>query len=152
MVPTRLALCPSPLLWCAFSNPCPLHCALLFYSIVYSVFFLQSVQGVMLVYPRGGWGIPCDAWLSSVWSAKGFPSIFGDGRWQRRGALGCLFSQCIVAWRSLSQARGSGCQSFNSPLCFNSDKCGSSISARSLYHGAHTVCICVPLNILSVPC
>jgi hypothetical protein len=36
----------------------PLSC------VVYSVFFLGGAsvcRGVMLVYPRGGWGILCDA-------------------------------------------------------------------------------------------
>jgi hypothetical protein len=64
------------------------------------------------------------------------------------GVVAHLFFQCIVVWRSLLQARGSGCQSFSSPLCFTSAKGVSSISARSLIHGAHAVCICVPVAIL----
>jgi hypothetical protein len=57
------------------------------------------------------------------------------------GAL--LFSWCNVVWRSFLQARGTGCQSFYSPWCFISIKCGSSISARFLIHGAHAVCFCI---------
>jgi hypothetical protein len=34
-----------------------------------------------------------------------------------------LFSQCNVVWRSFLQARGWGCQSFDSPWCFISAKC-----------------------------
>jgi hypothetical protein len=69
----------------------------------------------------------------------------GGGR-----VMACLFSQCIMALRSLLQARGSGCQNFNSPLYFTSAKCGSSISARSLIHRVHTVCICVSVVILDL--
>jgi hypothetical protein len=50
-----------------------------------------------------------------------------------------LFSQCNVALRNFHWARGSGCQSFDSPWCFISAKCGSSISAMFWSHGAHTV-------------
>jgi hypothetical protein len=39
------------------------------------------------------------------------------------------YSQCIMAC-------------FNSPWWFTSAKHGSSVSARSLIHGAHTVCVC----------
>jgi hypothetical protein len=57
----------------------------------------------------------------------------------------CLY---IMAWRSLPQAKGSGCQSFNSPWHFTSTKCDFSVSARSLIQGANTVCICVPVAIV----
>jgi hypothetical protein len=57
-------------------------------------------------------------------------------------------SWCIVAWRRLPRARGSGCQSFNSPWCFTLTKHGSSFSARSLIHTAHAVYVCVPFAIL----
>jgi hypothetical protein len=53
-----------------------------------------------------------------------------------------LFSQCNVAWRSFLWARGSGRGSFDSSCCLISAKCGSSISARFLVHGAHAVCFC----------
>jgi hypothetical protein len=68
------------------------------------------------------------------------------------GVVACLFSLCIVAWRRLSWARGSECQSSNSPLCFTFTKCGSSISARSLIHRDHALCVCVPVAILELPC
>jgi hypothetical protein len=61
-----------------------------------------------------------------------------------------LFFQCIVAWRSLPQVRGSECQSFSSSLCFTSAKCVSRVSARSLIHVAHAVCICVPVTVLNL--
>jgi hypothetical protein len=64
------------------------------------------------------------------------------------GVVAPLFSQCFVAWRSLPQARGSECQSFNSPWCFTSAKCGSSVSVSSLIHRAYAVCIYVPVAIL----
>jgi hypothetical protein len=44
-----------------------------------------------------------------------------------------------MAWGNFLWARGSGCQSFDSPWCFISTKCGSSISARFLIHGAQAV-------------
>jgi hypothetical protein len=59
-----------------------------------------------------------------------------------------LFSQCNVVWRSLLWARGLGGQCFNSLWCFTSAKHCSSVSARSLIYGAHTVCVCVPVTIL----
>jgi hypothetical protein len=73
---------PLPLLWCAFSNPCPLCCVLVFSSVVHCsdlflVFFfcrgaeISLSRGVVLVYPRGGGGILCEAWHSPVWSAEG---------------------------------------------------------------------------------
>jgi hypothetical protein len=57
--------------------------------------------------------------------------------------------QCIVMWRSLSRAEGSGCQNFSSPWCFSSAKCVSSVSARILIPGAQSVCISVPVAILN---
>jgi hypothetical protein len=66
------------------------------------------------------------------------------------GMVANLFSQCIVAWRRVPQAKGSGCQSFNSPWCFTSTKCGSSVSARSLIHRAHAVFNCAPVTILDL--
>jgi hypothetical protein len=106
----------------------------------------------------------CPAGQHSIWSAEGLPSTFGagdqraDSRWQRAGRqvgwwvaaawgwAACLLFQCIVAWRSLPQARGSGCQSFSSPWCFASAKNVSSISARSLINGGHAACVCVPVT------
>jgi hypothetical protein len=51
-----------------------------------------------------------------------------------------LFSQCNMAWRSFLWTGGSGCQNFDSPWCFISVKCGSSVSARFLIHSAHAIC------------
>jgi hypothetical protein len=75
----------------------------------------------------------------------------GSGGSSSVGVVACLFSQFIVAWSNLPWARGSGCQSFNSLWCFTSAKHGSSISARSLIHRAHAVCVCVPIVILDPP-
>jgi hypothetical protein len=41
-----------------------------------------------------------------------------------------LFSQFNVVWRKFLWARCSGYQSFDSPCCFISAKCGSSVSAK----------------------
>jgi hypothetical protein len=149
---------PHPLLCCTFSNSRPLHCALVFSSFVYSVFFffvlfLQEgtslFMRVVLVYPRGGWGIPHETWLSPVWSAEGPPSILElAASGGSMGVVARLFSQCIMVRRSLPLPRVSGCLSFISPWCLTSAKHGSSVSARSLIHGAHTVWACVPVAIL----
>jgi hypothetical protein len=84
----------------------------------------------------------------SVWSANCLPSRFGV-----TVPSGCGGSppQCNVAWRCFVHIRSSVCQSFNSPWCFISVKCGSSISARFLSHGAHTVCFCTIVTILDPP-
>jgi hypothetical protein len=66
------------------------------------------------------------------------------------GAL--LFSQCNMAWRNFLWAMGSGCWSFDSPWCFISTKCGSSISAKFLTHRVHTVCFCTLNAILDPWC
>jgi phosphatidylserine synthase len=59
------------------------------------------------------------------------------------GVAAHLFFQCILLWRKLPPAKGSGCQSFSSLLCFTSAKCVSIISVRSLIHRTHAVCVCV---------
>jgi hypothetical protein len=82
------------------------------------------------------------------------PGRLADGWWPSCVGVGVaarLFFQCIMRWRSLPWSRGSVCQSFSSPWCFTSAKCVSSISARSLIAGAHTVCVCVPVAILDPP-
>jgi hypothetical protein len=60
----RSAPCPSPLLQCAQSTPPPLLSFPFYFLVYYSVFCLfvlrgrgQSVQGALLIYPRGGCGI-----------------------------------------------------------------------------------------------
>jgi hypothetical protein len=89
---------------------------------------------------RPGWPVPCPG-RPVGWR-------LGGSAWQRTcgpadgGGVGVathLLSQCVVAWRSLPQARGSGFPTFSSPLCFISAKCVFCISARSLIHGAHAV-------------
>jgi hypothetical protein len=86
---SSLLLPPSPVL---FQQPfSPLLCTSFQFCSLFSFFCLfvcfwrgESVcsGGIILVYPRGGWGIPCDIWLSPVWSAKVFPSMFGvSGQW-----------------------------------------------------------------------
>jgi hypothetical protein len=62
--------------------------------------------------------------------------------------VGVLFSQCNVEWRSFPWASGSGCWNFDSPKCFISSKCGSSISSRFLVHGTRAVCFCTLVTIL----
>jgi hypothetical protein len=61
--------------------PPPLCASFQFCCLLFSFFFfawgITLSRGVVLVYPRGGWGIPCDAWSSTVWSAKCLPSTFG---------------------------------------------------------------------------
>jgi hypothetical protein len=49
--------------------------------------------GAMLVYPRGGWGIPCDAWRSPV----GLLNVFQAGlELVSDSGAALLFSQCNV--------------------------------------------------------
>jgi hypothetical protein len=62
-----------------------------------------------------------------------------------------LFSQCNMVWRSLPRARGSGCWSFDSPWCLTPAKHGSDVSASSLIHGTHAVCLWAPVTILDSP-
>jgi hypothetical protein len=79
----------------------------------------------------------------------GMPNVSQAGLEPVSGVVAALmFSQCNVARRSFPWARGSGCRSFDSPWCFISVKCGSSISARFLIHGAHAVCFCALVAIL----
>jgi hypothetical protein len=143
----------SPSLVC-FQCFCPLCCVLLFRSlsiVQYFFFFFcrargQSAQGAMLVYPSGSWGntvwclaltcLVCRMSPKQVWS-------------QRLAVVGALlFSRCNVVWRSLPQASGSECWSFDSTRCFISAKCGFSISAMFLIHWGHAVCFCVLVTIL----
>jgi hypothetical protein len=93
-------------------------------------------------------GIPLDAWSSPV----GLQNVSQVGLEQASGGTGTLlFSQCNVGWRSFLWARGSGCQSFDSPCCFISAKSGPSISAIFLIYGAHAVCFCAIFAILVPP-
>jgi hypothetical protein len=130
-LPTSLVHFQQPL-------PPPL-CTSFQFRCLFSFFFAggKSVCPGGLVYPRGGRVIP--VMLGS--------HLFGASS---MGVVAHLFSQCIVTWRSLSQARGSGCQCFIFPWCFISAKSDSSVSARSLIHRAHTACVCVPVAILDL--
>jgi hypothetical protein len=90
----------------------------------------------------------------SVWSAEGLPSMIGAAgqqAWQTCGVVAHLFFQCTMVWRSLPRAMCSGCRCFSSPFCFTSAQCVSSVSARSLIHEVHAVCVCAPVTILDPP-
>jgi hypothetical protein len=103
-----------------------LFCVLVFSSLFIVQGFFLSAQKAMLVYSRGGWGstawcllltcLVCQMSPKQVWS------------WHLAVVRALLFSQCNMAWRSILQARDSGCWSFNSPCSFISTKCGSSVS------------------------
>jgi hypothetical protein len=133
-----------PLLQCAFSNSSLLLCVSFQFLFYFSVFFFFAWgMGVSLPW-RPCWfilgvagRIPCDAWCSPV----GLLNVSQAGLEPATGGAGALLvSQCNVALRSFSQVRDSGCWSFDSPYCFISAKCGSSISVRFWSHGAHAVC------------
>jgi hypothetical protein len=75
---------------------------------------------------------------------SGGSKVYGAGAWQ----AGCSFSKL---WRGedfheLEFQNAEVSAQVN--LCFTSAKCVCRISARSLIHGAHTVCSCVPVAIL----
>jgi hypothetical protein len=139
-----------PHLWCAFSNSISLLCVI-FQFLIYCLVFFFLGGGVSL--PRGlcwfilgvAGGKAHDAWCSCV----GMLNVSQAGLEPGSGSVAALlFSQCNVSWRSFPQARDAGCQSFDSPCCFISAKCGSSISLRFWSLGAHTVCFCTLVTIL----
>jgi hypothetical protein len=74
----------------------------------------------------------------------GLVALWGRGPTEGSSMEAHFFFQWIMTWRSFPWAGDSGCQSFRSPWCFTSAKCVSCLSARSLTHGAHVVCVCVP--------
>jgi hypothetical protein len=128
----------------------PLLCASFQFIVYFSGFFCvwggQSAQGSMLVYPRGGWG-------STTWCLVLIHLVYRMSPkhvWSQQltAVAAHLFSHCNVVWRSFLWVRSSGCQSFDSPWCFISTKCGSSVSARFLIHGAHAVCFFTLVAIL----
>jgi hypothetical protein len=133
---------PTPHATCSISVPC---------LFIY-LFFLQgrgqSIQGAKLVYPRDSCGdtmFHLFAHLLVCISQAGLEPTSDS-----TGAL--LFSQYNVVWRSFVQARGSGCQGSDSSWWFFfSAKYGSSISAKFLIYGAHTVCFCPLVPILDPP-
>jgi hypothetical protein len=92
---------------CTYSTPPLLLCVpfqfLVYYSGLFCLFDCfsragdQSVQEAMLVYPRGGVGIPHDTWCLPV----GLLNISQVGLELASGGAGAiLFSQCNVVWRS----------------------------------------------------
>jgi hypothetical protein len=108
----------------------------------------QSVQGAMLVYPRGSCGnttchlfahlMVCWLSLKQVWSrclAAREPSCLLSVTWRGEALYGWGFrvSEFWFFW------------------CFFSAKCGFSISAKFLIYGAHTVCFCPLVVILNPP-
>jgi hypothetical protein len=151
----RLAPCSSTLLWGTFSFPPPLLCASFQFIVYYSIIFLQRGGGASV--SQGGYAGLSQGWLGENHVTLGthlfvLPNVSQAGLEQASGGMGTLlFSQCNVAWRSFLWARGSGCQSFDSPWCFISAKCGSSISARFLIHRAHITWFCALLAILDSP-
>jgi hypothetical protein len=102
----------------------------------------------MKVYPRGSWENTTSCLALTCWSAKCLPGRFGASVWWSAASL---LSQCNVAWRSFPRTGGSGCRSFDSPCCFISAKCGSSVSTRFWSHRAHSVCFCALVTILTCP-
>jgi hypothetical protein len=128
-----------------------LLCCMFFFSSLFIIQFFffpwgQSVQGAMLVCPRGSCGnTVCHLFshlsLLVCISHAGLEWVCG---WV--GTL--LFSQCNEAWRSFVWAWGSGCWSFDSSWWFFSVKCGSSVSAKFLIYRVHDVCFCPLVTIL----
>jgi hypothetical protein len=93
---------------CSFSVPC------LFFFFFFLWDMGQSVQGAMLVYPRGSCGdTTCClfAHLLVCISQTGLEPASGG-----TGAL--LFSQGNMVWRCFAQAGGLRCQSFAFSWCF----------------------------------
>jgi hypothetical protein len=142
---------PSPLLCSKFQFHCLLFSVLFCFLWGGSVcpggscWFIPGVaEGYHVMLGAHLFGLPKVSQACLELVATGGDSNGSSGM----GMVAHLFSQCIVAWRSLPQARSSGYQSFNSPLCFTFAKCGFSVSASSLIYGAHAVHICAPVTIL----
>jgi hypothetical protein len=132
--------CPSPFLWSSRRPTLFAMCA--FQFLVYYSFLIfwgslgQSVQGTMLVYPRGG----CGSTMCCLF-AHMLVCISQAGLEPASGGVGALlFSQCDMVWRSFVLAGGSRCQSFASSWCFFPAKYGSNVSARFLIYRAQAVC------------
>jgi hypothetical protein len=87
------------------------------------------------------WGVARAAWSASpkqIWNqqlAAQEPSWFLSLMWQGFNV----------------RASGSRCQCFASPWWFFSAKCGSSVSARVLIYGSHSVCFLPLVTILDFP-
>jgi hypothetical protein len=84
----RSAPCSSPVLRHTYSTLTLLLCVsfqFLFYSVFWISFWRaegQSVQGAMLVYPRGGWGNTVWHLVLTCWFAECLPSRFWASIWQ----------------------------------------------------------------------
>jgi hypothetical protein len=90
--------CPSPILWGHVAPSAACFRSLLYCSGFLFVCFLQcggqSAQGVMLISPRGGCGIPRNTWCSPV----GLLDVSQAGlELASNGAGTFLFSQCNTA-------------------------------------------------------
>jgi hypothetical protein len=126
-----------------YSDHHPLCCMFLFCSLFIIQVFLwggvQSVQGAMLVLPRGSCGnTTCYLFahlLVCVSQAALEPASGGAGAF--------LFSQCNVVWRNFVRVKV-----LILLVGFYSAKCGYSISAKFLIYRAHTVCFCPLVAIL----
>jgi hypothetical protein len=152
----RSAPCFSPLLWCTYSTLPPLLHVSFQFLIYCSVFFFSGGGGKVVSLPRelcwfipGGLGeyrVMLGAHLLVCWMSP-------KQIWSQHLVVvwAILFSQCNMAWRSFPRARGSGYWSSASPWCFISAKCGSSVSSRLQSRGAHAVCFCTLVAILSGP-
>jgi hypothetical protein len=141
-VHAEISSLPSPFLWCPYSTPSPLLYVpfqfLVYCSVIY-LFIIFVGQGVSL---SGGYVGLSQGWLWEYHMSLGVHLLAARCpqaglEVASGGAVSLLFSQCNVSWRSFPQARGLGCQSFDSSWCFFSVKCGSCISARFLIYGAH---------------
>jgi hypothetical protein len=133
---------------CVLKLPRPLFCMSFSVPLLLFRFFCfvlwgrgQSVQGAMLIYPRGTVGISHVTYLLTCLSASP-KQVWSWCQlvWEPYG-----FSQCNMAWRSFVWAGGLGCVVFTA-------KYGSSVSARFLIYKAHTVCFLPLVTILDLPC
>jgi hypothetical protein len=131
-----------PLYLVCSEHPAPSAVCPFQFLVCYPVFYLQggvqSVQGAVLVYPRGSCGILCAAYLLTYWSASPKhvwswhlvvqeSSCFLSVTWHGEALYG-LMVQCV---RVLILLGG-----------FFPAKSGSSISEKFLIYGAHAVCFC----------
>jgi hypothetical protein len=109
-------------------------------------------KGLCWFIPGVARGKPRYTWCSPVLSAECLPSRFGVSSDSGNCGSGGSppFSQCNVVWRSFLWARHSGCWSLDSPWCFISAKCASSVSARFWSHGAHAFWFCTLVTILDL--
>jgi hypothetical protein len=130
---------PAPSVSCSFSVPC-----LLF------IFFLRDWRSVC---PAGYAGFSL-GWLwkylvQLICSLVGLLDVCQASLEVASHNLeALLFPQFNVAWRNFVQARSSVCWIPHCSWWFLSAKCGSSVSAKFLIYGAHTVCFCTLVTIL----